>query len=178
MVFVMDASGSIGADNFVSMKDYVANVVLGLNENVRVGVVRYSSSASIVIGLTPVSDPESLAARIRSIVYTKGGTNTAAGIATAQSMFEQDRCSGVTKSISVLTDGQSDNVHSTTRAASNAKDAGIQLYASGIGSGPNQEELQSIASSPPSDYLVPIANFSSSAFNNRIDTLRTSACKS
>ena len=56
------------------MKDYVANVVFGLNENVRVGVVDYSYSASIVIGLTPVSDPESLATRIRSIAYTEGGT--------------------------------------------------------------------------------------------------------
>ena len=56
-------------------------------------------------------------------------------------MFEQDRCSGVTKTMSVLTDGQSDNVDSTRRTASNAKDAGIQHNASEIGSGPNEQEL-------------------------------------
>ena len=175
---MMDASGSIGAENFASMKTYVANVIRGLNENVRVGIVRYSSSASIILSLTPVSDPESLASTVESIYYTMGGTNTAAGIALAQSMFEQDRCTGVIKAISVLTDGQSDNVHSTTRAANNAKASDIQLYASGIGSGPDQDELQSIASSPPSDYLIPIANFSSAAFNNRIGTQQRSACKS
>lgn len=178
MVFVMDASGSIGADNFESMKTYVANVIRGLNENVRVGIVRYSSSASIILGLTPVTDPESLASTVEGIYYTTGGTNTAAGIALAQSMFEQDTCSGVVKTMSVLTDGQSDNVRSTTSAANSAKTSGIQIYASGIGSGPNQDELQSIASSPPLDYLIPIANFSSAAFNNRIGTQQRSACKS
>lgn len=178
MVFVMDASGSIGANNFESMKTYVANVIRGLNENVRVGVVRYSDSADIVLSLTPVTDPESLASTVGGIHYTQGGTNTAAGIRQAQSMFEQDRCSGIVKTMTILTDGQSNDEQSTIAAANDVRAAGIQIFASGIGSGPNQNELQSIASSPPSDYLIPIANFSSAAFNNRIGTQQRSACKS
>ena len=182
MVFVMDASGSIGANNFESMKTYVANVTRGLNENVRVGIVRYSSSADIILSLTPVTDSESLASTIESIAYISGGTDTAAGIALAQSMFEQDNnmtsCSEAVKTMTVLTDGQSNNMQSTIAAADNARAAGIQIYASGIGSGPNQNELQSIASSPLSNYLIPIANFSSAAFNDRIGTQQRSACKS
>lgn len=182
MVFVMDASGSIGADNFESMKTYVANVTHGLNENVRVGIVRYSSSAEIILSLTPVTDSESLASTIESITYTSGGTNTAEGITLAQSMIEQGNsmtsCSETVKTMTVLTDGQSNDMQSTIVAAGNARAAGIQIYASGIGSGPNQNELQSIASSPPSDYLIPIANFSSAAFNDRIGTQQRSTCNS
>lgn len=175
----MDASGSIGEENFPSMTNFVANIVLGFSQNVHVGVVRYSSSASVIQRLTQVTNPGILAQFVRSIAYTGGGTDTAAGIQVGQSLFQTaDRCSENVKVLYILTDGRSDNLQRTTQSANAAKNDGIQIYTSGIGPSVNQEELTAVASSPSSDYMLPIANFSNSAFNDRVSALQQGACTS
>ncbi len=160
------------------MKVYVANIVRGFDEMVRVGVVTYSNSAWVSIPLTSAVNPMSIASSILQIVYTSGGTNTAAGINLARSLLSQQQCSGVIRSLSVLTDGQANNRAAAERAAQAAKEDGIQVYATGIGSGVSQNDLQSIASTPTSEYLQPIADFSEEAFNEKVEQLQMSACKS
>lgn len=174
----MDASGSIGTTDFQTMKQYVTDVILGFDDNVRVGVVTYSNSAHTSLGLTPAVSKVCIAYVIADIPYYSGGTDTHEGIDTAVSLLRQQKDTGVIHAVVVLTDGRSSSPTSTVHAAQTAKDRGIQMYAVGIGSGVDVNELQDIASSPSSDYLLPIGNFSTAAFNEKIEPLRKSACQS
>ena len=50
IVFVLDGSGSIQADNFQTMKNFVENMVdsFDISENaVRIGVIKYSSQSAV-----------------------------------------------------------------------------------------------------------------------------------
>ncbi len=160
------------------MKEYVINIVLGFDDNTRVGAVTFSYSTHNSLSLMSASMSQTIASTIRNIPYYTGGTNTAAGITAAVSVLGQQQDSGVTKAMLVLTDGQSNNPASTQQAAQAAKAQGIQIYSVGIGSAVVQSELTSIASSPSADYMLPIGNFSTAAFNEKIEPLRRSACRS
>lgn len=174
----MDASGSIGSINFQSVKQYVSNIILGFDDKVRVGVVTFSNSAYTSLDLTPAASKTCIASIITGILYYGDGTNTYEGINTAASLLGHQKDIGVSRVLIVLTDGRSNSRTSTLQAAQAAKDQGIQIYAVGIGSGVDVNELQDMASSPSSDYLLPIGNFSTAAFNEMIEPLRKSACLS
>ena len=54
IVFVLDASTSIGSSDFLEMKDFVKSIVSNFEigaDKTCVGVIRFASSASIVIPL-------------------------------------------------------------------------------------------------------------------------------
>ena len=78
-MFVLDASGSVGFADFATMLTFVNSLIddfdIGTNE-VRVGVVRFESSVSIMFDLDDHTDLTSLTNAVSSIGYTGGGTNT------------------------------------------------------------------------------------------------------
>ena len=177
---MLDASGSIGSSNFVTMKNFVKTIIsnfeIGANKT-RVGVIRFLSSAFIVIPLGSINNAGQLNTSITNIYYTGGGTATYRALNLLDIAFSNARTSqGVPRVAIVFTDGQSNSPSSTARAAQLVHAAGIVVYSFGIGSGIDKTELNTIASS--SNNVFVISNFSPTQFAAKLLPLQTSACTS
>ena len=177
-MIILDSSGSIGETNFNEATNFVANIVTGFDpHNTEVGVIRYSTTAAVVIDLAPIGDVDQLASHIRGIGYTGGSTYTSRAINLAQSILPETE-PGIIRAFILLTDGQPQSKSATERAAESAREDGIQFYAGGIGSDIHYDDLSPIASYPQDDYILNIANFSQSSFDNQVLPLQQSACLS
>jgi len=119
IVFVLDASDSIGTSDFGLMKLFLSQLVGGLDidgGNTRVGIVTYSSNVITNISLNAHSSVIGLQSAIASLSYSGGGTNTAAALAFVRTRMltsaAGDR-SNVPNIVVVLTDGQSIDTSAT-----------------------------------------------------------------
>ena len=180
-MFVLDASGSVQLANFRNLLDFVATVTSGLGVSPtgsHVGVVRYSTSAQLLIGLGSDTDPTQLEARIRAISYPGGFTATGTAIALAHRPgFQNSRQSqGVPSVMMVLTDGNTNTGPQPAGPAAAAIADGIHILAVGIGNGINEAQLKTFASGPDSVFLI--NGFTPEDFDEVIRPLRDAACSS
>ena len=184
LIFVLDASGSIGSFNFQLIRNFVTNVVSNLNigpNESRVGLVVYSDSASVWFSLNTHTTNTSLLQAIANIPYANQGTNTAAGILTCIQQFNtsygaRPKSSGIPRIAIVVTDGRSNSAAGTIAAAERAHSENILSYAVGIGSNVNMVELAAIASDPASQYVRSLTQFSTSELRSLQETLNREAC--
>ncbi|XP_011408989.2 PREDICTED: collagen alpha-3(VI) chain-like, partial [Amphimedon queenslandica] len=178
MILVLDSSGSIGSTNFVRLRNFIINMLSIFTigpDKTRVGVIRYSSSASIVIPLGSSGSYPELSSHISSISYTGGGTYTDEALTLLTSAFATTRIDeGVPRVAIVFTDGVSHSPSLTLAASRAVHNAGIYTYSFGIGSGINSDELNYIATGP--DYVFYIDSFSSTDFQTALLPLRTTTC--
>ena len=175
IVFVLDSSGSIGSSNFETVRtfvlDFVEGLTIGPNDN-QVGVIVFSSSASVVFKLNTYSSKNGVLNAISNIAYTSGGTAThialqlliSQGFTTGGGARLSD--GGVSRLAVVLTDGVSNSANLTITAASTVHSfkPSINVYAIGVGSNLNQDELNAIASQP--SYVSLIYSFELSLLEN------------
>ena len=146
--------------------------------NTRVGVIRYSSSASIVIPLGLYSNYFQLRSAINSIRYTEGYTYTNLALNLLSTAFATARVDeGIPRVAIVFTDGRSTNAAATVQAAQRVHNAGIYVYSFGIGSGISSTELTAIASSGQNNVFY-VSSFSASNFQGVLKKLQVSTCTS
>ena len=179
IIFVLDASGSVGSENFNNLLNFVANLTSNLKvspSETHVGVVRYTSSAQFVIELGSISDPVQLDTAIRNIEYTGGGTATGMAIELAhlQGFNNSQRFQRVASVMVVLTDGDTSEGVQPSITAAVAIDDGIQILAIGIGSGVDLSELNSFASDP--NFVFQIDDFSQADFDSITQPVIGAAC--
>ncbi|XP_019848705.1 PREDICTED: LOW QUALITY PROTEIN: uncharacterized protein LOC105316719 [Amphimedon queenslandica] len=182
LYFVMDASGSVGPDNFDLMKGFVYNITDSFNvgsDSVRVGVMSYASSNFYHFDLNTYSTKSSVLTAINDLPFSDGGTNTAEaldGMRTrgfSTSYGARPRSQGVPRVGIVITDGYSNSYSATLTAASNVHNARIIVFAIGI-AGANQNELDAIASQP--SYVSFVSSFSLALLNSLQFTLSQESC--
>ena len=176
VIYVMDASGSVGTTNFDTMRNFVADLTLNFNvgpTGTHVGVVRYSTTPTELTALGAILDPAALDGFIRIIAFTGGGTETGLAIDLARVGFQNSRQSeGVPRVMIILNDGQSNSDPRPAAAAARAE--GIQIISFGIGSGVNVAELNDIASGP--EFVFLIDNFNQQAFDDVLQILQLAVC--
>ena len=172
---MLDSSGSIGSSNFETVRtfvlDFVGGLTIGPNDN-QVGVIVFSSSASVVFNLNTYSSKFAVLNAISNIAYIGGGTAThialqlliSQGFTTGGGARLSD--GGVSRLAVVLTDGVSNSAAQTISAASavHSFEPSINVYAIGVGSNLNQAELNAIASQP--SYLSLVSSFDISLLEN------------
>lgn len=180
MVLVLDSSGSIGLDNFERLKNFTIQILSSFTigpDDTRVGVIRFSTDASIVIPLGSSGFFSELSSRINSISYVGGSTYTDKALLRLLSAFNTARTDeGVPSVAIVFTDGKSNSPSLTRTNARAVHNAGIYTYAFGIGNNIDSEELNDIASG--SNYVLNIDSFSSTDFETALRPLRTRTCMS
>ena len=181
IVMILDSSRSIGISNFELMKSYIVNMLSGFtigSDDTRVGVIRYSTSASIVIPLGSYNSYSQLSSAINSIEYSGGSTYTYRALNLLTTAFATARVDeGIPRVAIVFTDGKSSNAAVTALAARNVHNAGIYVYSFGIGSGISSTELTAIASSGQNNVFY-VSSFSASNFQGVLKQLQVSACAS
>ena len=180
VVIILDASGSIGSSNFQLMKNYIINMLAAFNispVNTRVGVIRYATSASIVVPLGLYGNYFQLRSAINSIRYTGGKTYTNLALNLLSTAFATARVDeGIPRVAIVFTDGRSTNAAATVQAAQRVHNAGIYVYSFGIGRVSNTE-LTAIASSGQNNVFY-VSSFSASNFQGVLKQLQVSTCTS
>nr|CCJ09597.1 BSMP protein [Patella vulgata] len=149
VIALVDGSGSIATTDFQKIKTSLEMfpALLGLNGvDRRFGVAVFSNTATVPIPLS--SDVTALMSDIASLQQPNGGTNTALGLTRVIQEFENFGIPENKQFIIVITDGMSNNMAATLAAAAQAKDMGINVFAIGVGNGPDAAELEGIASNP------------------------------
>lgn len=143
LMLVLDASGSMGTTLQNAQKAAANALVAALpTSNTSVGVVRFASSATLAIGLTPVPDA-AITAAINGTV-SSGITATGPGIQAAQNEIVANGTAGRSKQMVVLSDGLSNSGISPVTAATAAKAAGTTVHAIALPGG-STTEMQNIA---------------------------------
>jgi Mg-chelatase subunit ChlD len=156
ILFILDASGSIGYSNFTKIKEFLVTLILALDlegGKIRVGVLTFSNNAesSNAINLNRFTDRLGLVAGIRALMYSAGTCNTADALRYARTVMftpgNGDR-SGFSNVVVLVTDGASNDQTATLNEAAMTRSNGIHVITVGIGGWLNMYELQNIASAP------------------------------
>ena len=165
IVFLIDESGSVGFKNFLKIKQFVIDVVASLKigeNNVRVGVVTFSSYTFIKFHLNKYFDKQRMINAINNIGYFGGNTNTHKALRilryTAFTKRNGDRI-GVPNIAIVVTDGISSNVRATIKEAVALQKSGVVIFSIGIGKYLQQYELIVMASKPKSEHKLSADSF-------------------
>lgn len=146
LAVVLDASGSIGAANFVIAVDFVNQLAAAFTRHSasRLAYIVYSTAAQARIPLVNTYTPAQISQLIQSTPYTGGGTATNLGIDVAVAQFNSSP-RALPRNMVVLTDGVSNDRQLTAAAANRAIQLGIRTFSVGITPNVNQQELLAIA---------------------------------
>ena len=167
---MLDESGSIGDDNFQSIKSFAYNFTSNLLSDKtanRVGVITFSSTARVYIALNNTIKVNTLLENIINLPYNGGSTNTASALELMRQQEWRNETSVFRLAI-VLTDGESNNKGATLNATMEVHDhePPIVVYAIGVGASIDQDELLEIASGV--DLLTNLGSFD----ENVLDSIR------
>ena len=182
IVFSLDSSGSIGEEDWQLVLNFTKSVVRGFTvgyNNVQVGVNYYGNRATLAFHLNDYNSTDEVMEAIDDIPWKDQKTNTSGGIRMMyRDMFTEEH--GARSDVPwigiVITDGESNvDVNDTQPEADNARDAGVIMFALGIGDQVSQDELISIGDKPSSDFVFNADDFD--ALPAIRDQVVTAACQ-
>ena len=158
IVFILDASGSIGQSNWDIFIQFLVDVIrgfeIGADQN-RIGVVKFDRTAVVEIDLNDFLDMDSLADAIQEIVYTGLETNIADGLRKTRALFNDQARPGVPRVAVLFTDGEAtEEPEETVPEADRLKGEGVRLTTIGITEDVNANQLRGIASNANSTILA------------------------
>ncbi|XP_067111043.1 collagen alpha-1(VII) chain [Osmerus mordax] len=154
IVFLVDESWSVGANNFVKLKDFMFRIVTYFPvigpHGTQIAVVHYSDEPRVEFRLNKYKDRNSLLRALRGIRYGGGNTRTGKGISyVLRELFQESlgMRQDVAHVLVLITDGRAlDDVEPPSRIA---HALGVSVLAVGVADA-DIEELKKIAS--PSSY--------------------------
>jgi len=167
--YVLDSSGSIGAQEFERAKSALIDMASALNiqpKKVHITVINYSGTVTVPIVFRDVLvngfTIQLLIQKIRAIPYLNSATATGDALREARNICGHS-CrpfgEGAARSVVVFTDGHSNaGVSVKPEADALVHTTKANVFAVGIGSGINKAELDIIASKP--QYVYQVANYS------------------
>nr|XP_023839371.1 matrilin-4 [Salvelinus alpinus] len=177
LVLLIDGSKSVRPQNFELVKQFVNQVVDSLDvsaHGTRVGVVQYSSHVRTEFALKMYEKADDIKKAVMNVEYMEKGTMTGLAL---KHMVENSfsEAEGARKNIPrvglVFTDGRSQD--DITEWAKKAKEAGITMYAVGVGKAV-EDELREIASEPLDKHFFYTTDFT---FINQIaENLKLNVC--
>nr|GLC37737.1 hypothetical protein PLESTM_000643100 [Pleodorina starrii]GLC59299.1 hypothetical protein PLESTB_001471800 [Pleodorina starrii]GLC74502.1 hypothetical protein PLESTF_001519500 [Pleodorina starrii] len=163
VVFLVDGSGSVNAEEFDAMLAFVLDASTQLRDSVQncqVSVVQFSNDVRVEAALAPV-DLEALRKVTREMVRMNGGTNVAVAIQKAGQLLKRDAAPDSMRHVILLTDGRVDSyqAHEARQMADQLADEQrhVSLFAYGVGRGVDRAELLHIIGGPPTCPLPPTA---------------------
>ncbi|XP_058442915.1 sushi, von Willebrand factor type A, EGF and pentraxin domain-containing protein 1-like isoform X2 [Malaya genurostris] len=179
IIFLIDASSSVGKANFMSEIKFVKKLLSDFNVSynyTRVAVVTFSSQKKIYRHIDQISQSVKdndkcllLNYQIPKILFSGGGTYTYGALKEAESIFKLAR-NDSKKIIFLITDGFS-NGRDPVPLADVLKTNNVAIYSIGIQSG-NYGELYKISSTPSEDHSYVLDSF------NHFETLARKALHS
>ncbi|KAH7716262.1 Fibropellin-3 [Aphelenchoides avenae] len=173
LMFIIDASGSIGGHAFDKARNFIETVVNGFDISIRktrVGVIEYSSDTKVIITFS--GDKAAIIKAVQDMPYMNDMTATGDALRMATEEFNhhgRDPAKGFPFVAVLLTDGQPDwsNGHDADPqdaldAAEELKKAGITLFTIGIANA-DMSNLQTTASNPKCQHFYVLKDYSTLA---------------
>ncbi|XP_056126480.1 matrilin-4 isoform X6 [Rhinichthys klamathensis goyatoka] len=180
LVLLIDGSKSVRPQNFELVKQFVNQVVDQLDvspKGTRVGLVQYSSRVRTEFTLSMYQTKEEIKKAVMNVEYMEKGTMTGLALKhmVENSFTEADGARPAGKNIPrvglVFTDGRSQD--DIQEWAKKAKEAGITMYAVGVGKAV-EDELREIASEPVEKHFFYSADFT--AISQIAENLKLNVC--
>uniref|UniRef100_A0A8C1KZR7 Matrilin 4 n=1 Tax=Cyprinus carpio TaxID=7962 RepID=A0A8C1KZR7_CYPCA len=180
LVLLIDGSKSVRPQNFELVKQFVNQVVDQLDvspKGTRVGLVQYSSRVRTEFPLSMYQTKEEIKKAVMNVEYMEKGTMTGLALKhmVENSFSEADGARPAEKNIPrvglVFTDGRSQD--DIQEWAKKAKEAGITMYAVGVGKAV-EDELREIASEPVEKHFFYTADFT--AISQIAENLKLNVC--
>nr|XP_023016002.1 sushi, von Willebrand factor type A, EGF and pentraxin domain-containing protein 1-like [Leptinotarsa decemlineata] len=168
IVFLIDASSSVGESNFESELRFVKKLLSDITvdyDHTRVAVVTYSSRSKIIKNIDEIGQSSRennkcllLNKQLKGINYKGGETYTFGAFQTAKEIFDSTNRNDSKKVLFLITDGYS-NGGDPIPLADELKDDSITIFTIGIQNG-NYKELYEISSTPGQFYSYLLESFS------------------
>ncbi|XP_041836986.1 matrilin-4 isoform X2 [Melanotaenia boesemani] len=180
LVLLIDGSKSVRPQNFELVKKFVNQVVDSLDvsaHGTRVGLVQYSSRVRTEFPLNMYHTAEEIKAAVMKVEYMEKGTMTGLALKhmLENSFSEAEGSRPASRNIPrvglVFTDGRSQD--DISEYAKKAKEAGITMYAVGVGKAV-EDELREIASEPVEKHFYYTTDFS--AISTIAENLKLNVC--
>ncbi|XP_042614888.1 matrilin-4-like isoform X13 [Cyprinus carpio] len=180
LVLLIDGSKSVRPQNFELVKQFVNQVVDQLDvspKGTRVGLIQYSSRVRTEFPLSMYQTKEEIKKAVMNVEYMEKGTMTGLALKhmVENSFSEADGARPAEKNIPrvglVFTDGRSQD--DIQEWAKKAKEAGITMYAVGVGKAV-EDELREIASEPVEKHFFYTADFT--AISQIAENLKLNVC--
>ncbi|TRY66823.1 hypothetical protein DNTS_004769 [Danionella cerebrum] len=180
LVLLIDGSKSVRPQNFELVKQFVNQVVDQLDispRGTRVGLVQYSSRVRTEFPLSMYQSKEEIKQAVMNVDYMEKGTMTGLALKhmVENSFSEAEGARPAEKNIPrvglVFTDGRSQD--DIQEWAKKAKEAGITMYAVGVGKAV-EDELREIASDPVEKHFFYTADFT--AISQIAENLKLNVC--
>ncbi|CAJ1051176.1 matrilin-4 isoform X2 [Xyrichtys novacula] len=180
LVLLIDGSKSVRPQNFELVKKFVNQVVDSLDvsaHGTRVGLVQYSSRVRTEFPLNMYHTADEIKAAVMKVEYMEKGTMTGLALKhmLENSFSEADGARPASRNIPriglVFTDGRSQD--DITEYAKKAKEAGITMYAVGVGKAV-EDELREIASEPVEKHFYYTTDFT--AISTIAENLKLNVC--
>ncbi|GIL70492.1 hypothetical protein Vretifemale_1233 [Volvox reticuliferus] len=169
VVFLVDGSGSVNAEEFEAMLGFVLEASTQLQANVmdcQVSVVQFSNDVRVEAPLAPVN-LEALLKVTQGMVRMNGGTNVAVAVQKAGQLLKRDAAADAMRHVILLTDGRVDSyqAHEARQMADQLADEQrhVSLFAYGVGRGVDRAELLHIIGGVPTCPLPPTSSPSAPA---------------
>ncbi|XP_030767169.1 sushi, von Willebrand factor type A, EGF and pentraxin domain-containing protein 1-like [Sitophilus oryzae] len=167
VVFLVDASSSVGYDNFKSelrfVKKILSDVTVDYNHT-RVSVITFSSPSNTIVNINAISSPEKennkcllLNNQLMNIEYKGGETYTFGAFEKAKEIFETSNRNESKKVLFLITDGYS-NGFDPIPISTELKNSQVTIFTIGIRNG-NYKELYDLSSSPGQLYSYLLDSF-------------------
>nr|XP_034965658.1 collagen alpha-1(XXI) chain isoform X1 [Zootoca vivipara]XP_034965659.1 collagen alpha-1(XXI) chain isoform X1 [Zootoca vivipara] len=160
LVFILDGSWSVGPESFEIVKRWLVNITSNFDigpKFIQVGVVQYSDYPVLEIPLGSHDSNENLVRGMEYIQYLGGNTRTGKAIQFAIDHLFAKSARFLTKIAVVLTDGKSQD--DVKEVAAEARKNKITLFAIGVGSETEEDELRAIANKPSSTYVFYVEDY-------------------
>ncbi|CAH1271907.1 MATN2 [Branchiostoma lanceolatum] len=168
IMFVLDGSGSIDAEDFVRAKNFISQVVDAFDiaaDFTRVGVVQFGSQFTEEFPLDRYSDRVSLQQAIGNIPQRGGGTllsqviNYLVGTSFTEAKGARPLSEGIPRIAVFMTDGSAQDNPTVLDPAINAlRTSGIVVFSIGVGPSVNRNQLEAVAGA--SDRVFQVGTYS------------------
>jgi len=148
IIFVVDSSGSVGADGFDKIKVFLKNMIdyiwVDANTTSRIAIIVFSDDASTIWSFSDSADPVALEQTIDNTAYKNSGTETEKALDAALAIMDNEGRPYAVKTIALFTDGRANNKAAYLQSVQNIKDSGIilNLQSFGFQSGAGSFALQ------------------------------------
>uniref|UniRef100_A0AAV2LGR2 von Willebrand factor A domain-containing protein 2 n=1 Tax=Knipowitschia caucasica TaxID=637954 RepID=A0AAV2LGR2_KNICA len=160
LVVALDASGGVGKDNFLSLRDFVSGLTVQFDINrdvAQVALVSYARRATTVFNLDVHDTGSSILKAVQEATYLGGVASTGAALLHIHSdvlTVAKGARPGVNKAVVVLTDGSS--AEDAVVPAQRLRDNGVSLFVIGVGD-VQRERLLPIAGSE--EHMISVASY-------------------
>lgn len=165
IAFIVDASSSVGNDQFRLVVDYIKSVLSTTDIDggkVHAAVLTYSTDVAVHINLNDFKTRKEFYGALDGIPYIPGWTNAAEALRTVRTQVFTPKTGDrveVNNVALLITDGQSNiNKNRTILEARNLKMAGIHVLAVGVGLA-SLGEVDSIVTSPANENRFTVAGY-------------------